>query len=283
MPDIRQQVVWRFDGRTAALRVGVLSATVDPARPGAGLHDVRVDQCDLVGVSLLGARLAPDSAKGPVSDSSRVTLRESYVRGLDFIATYPQTPGSIAAEQMYWRAIVPDGESPVCGVEVIASLQTDLLDSHPSFHSTTAIDAIAVCRLGAPESDRFSPIALSNNLPVTCAPETGPGVFLVRLAECDYSYVEMIHPGDFRGTTISATAATAAASPRTNEPPQSRAKSDDAVRRVTLTSILFPERLEKGVIRRGRLAGIFVPRERDEQAAAHFYRQWIASPPPLTA
>jgi hypothetical protein len=93
----------------------------------------------------------------------------------------------------------------------------------------------------------------------------------------------MIHPGDFRGTTISATAATAAASPRTNELAQSRAKSDDAVRRITLTSILFPERLEKGVIRRGRLAGIFVPRDGDEEAAAHFYRQWRASPPPLTA
>ncbi len=272
MPDTKQRSVWQFDGHVAVLRAGCLSASIDPTHPDNGIHGVRVDKQAPVSAKLLGVRLEPDATNAAAQDSDRLNVRETYVRGVDLVAAYPQTPGAIAAAQIYWRAIVPDGGSPACGVEMIASIQTSLLESHPTFTSVTEIDAVAVLRLDAATSDHFSPLALVDGEPVRCAPDGGPGAYLLRLPGSSFSYVEMIYPGDFLGTTVAAT-----------WPSSKDEKQEEAQRRFTLTSTLFPERLEKGVIRRGRLAGIFVPCDGDEQAAARFYRQWIASPPPLTA
>jgi hypothetical protein len=57
---------------------------------------------------------------------------------------------------------------------------------------------------------------------------------------------------------------------------------ESGARSLRLVHHLFPESLEKGVIRRGRVRGWFLPREGDADAAAERYRQWLAEPPPLT-
>jgi hypothetical protein len=46
---------------------------------------------------------------------------------------------------------------------------------------------------------------------------------------------------------------------------------------------LFPEHLEKGVIRRGRVCGWFMPAENDLETAVALARQFVAEPLPLTA
>ena len=44
---------------------------------------------------------------------------------------------------------------------------------------------------------------------------------------------------------------------------------------------LFSERLEKGVILRARLRGVFLPRQRDTRVAAACYTAFAAAEPPL--
>ena len=49
-----------------------------------------------------------------------------------------------------------------------------------------------------------------------------------------------------------------------------------------LSHRLFAERLEKGVILRSRIRGLFVPRDHDTELAQSEYRRFAASEPPLT-
>jgi hypothetical protein len=46
---------------------------------------------------------------------------------------------------------------------------------------------------------------------------------------------------------------------------------------------LFPEHLEKGVIRRGRICGWFMSVENDLETAVQLAREFVNEPPPLTA
>jgi hypothetical protein len=52
--------------------------------------------------------------------------------------------------------------------------------------------------------------------------------------------------------------------------------------RYRITTTLFPERLEKGVIRRARICGWFLPTENDLAVVVELARQFVAEPPPLT-
>ncbi len=52
--------------------------------------------------------------------------------------------------------------------------------------------------------------------------------------------------------------------------------------RYRITTTLFPERLEKGVIRRARICGWFLPSDSDLAVAVELAREFIAEPPPLT-
>ena len=51
---------------------------------------------------------------------------------------------------------------------------------------------------------------------------------------------------------------------------------------VRLTHRLFAERLEKGVILRSRIRGLFIPRSHTDELARHEYRRFAASKLPLT-
>jgi hypothetical protein len=97
----------------------------------------------------------------------------------------------------------------------------------------------------------------------------GTGVFLFRpvgagVGGVEFSYVEMIFPSDF-----------CCASVRWGDTQGQTAKA-------VLHSELFPESLEKGVIRRARLRGLFVPRADDLVTASQLFAEFAASPPPLT-
>jgi hypothetical protein len=52
---------------------------------------------------------------------------------------------------------------------------------------------------------------------------------------------------------------------------------------VAWNRLLFGEQLEKGVIRRARIAGWFLPRENDLTIALRLWGEFCNSPPPLTA
>ena len=143
---------------------------------------------------------------------------------------------------------------------MILSVQTDLLDSHPeaSIHSFALNSRLfSICGLNDRSPEEVGPEcqpALFDNQ------ECGEHLFVFRNEGLGLSYAEMVHPSDF------------------------------VERRAALKneswfceSVLFPERLEKGVIRRARISGWFLPAENDLAIAVNLARQFVAEPLPLTA
>jgi hypothetical protein len=82
-------------------------------------------------------------------------------------------------------------------------------------------------------------------------------LIVFRHATLGLSYAEMVHPTDFV-----------------------MAEADGG--QCYARSTLFPERLEKGVIRRGRVCGWFLPTENDLATAVELASQFVDEPLPLT-
>jgi hypothetical protein len=97
------------------------------------------------------------------------------------------------------------------------------------------------------------------------AQRPGNGCVLFRSVVDATSYVEMIHPADEAGGMLSV-----------------GGMSGEPDHTTCTLHTLFASPLEKGVILRARLRGVFLPRERDTELAAEAYRQFLAAPPPLT-
>ena len=82
-----------------------------------------------------------------------------------------------------------------------------------------------------------------------------PRAVLFRPQHLGASYLEMVHPTDFTGVQI--------------------ATADEL---PTVRWHVFPERLEKGVIRRARVRGLFLPRDNDLQHAREQIEAFVLSP-----
>ena len=167
-------------------------------------------------------------------------MLDLYQRGEDLVATYAET-----AERNVRRKFIGadiDAAHDAAGLEVILSAQTSLLDSQPATHVGSALppgEAIVLNERGTPvEFDAQSPRAV-----------------LFRPEYFAMSYLEMVHPTDFAGVQLENLGG--------------------------LNSVrwrLFPESLEKGVIRRGRVRGLFLPRDSDLDQAPQLLADFAASP-----
>ena len=241
---------WRMEGDAGCLSCGPMEGRVE---------------ADGMGVRLLVAtwRGMPSDAfgamitAGPGPRPPVIEVKERYVRGSDFVATYARSEDFPVAPQFYWRAALHEALSAV-QVQMILSVQTDLLDSHPE----ASVNSFAIeSRLfHAPrlQSDSFREVSDS-------AMYEGNGgrehLFVFRNEALDLSYAQMVHPSDFVAAQLQASEA---------RPP-------------LVSATLFPESLEKGVIRRARISGWFLPAENDLQAAVKLAKQFVNEPLPLTA
>jgi hypothetical protein len=245
--------MWRIDRTQASLSASGLSARVNLQRPEFGITDI-VWQ----GTPIPGARLL--QARRPQSDFTP-SLVDAYVRGTDLIAVYESRLGGAVATQLYWR-YVEHADLCVAGIELIVSVQTELLDDDPGLALISELpcsellqaanrDATCFARVGVPETEAEGPCR--------CA---GVGLFLYRFGKVRGGYLEMVYPADF---------CTAEFGPGAN-PENMRSRFT-----------LFEERLEKGVIRRARARGLLCLDTRDGEAVAgECYRRWLASESPLS-
>ncbi len=94
-------------------------------------------------------------------------------------------------------------------------------------------------------------------------PDSGTGCLLFRMPDLDLSYVEMVHPADFQYDELR------------------RDESGGDV--ACITHRLFRTNLEKGVILRARVRGIFLKRSADMEIAAQCYAAFAGADPPLAA
>lgn len=245
--------MWHLDESRARLGIPPLDATIDLEHPEAGLSQIRVDGRSLPRAALLQIHSLEGAGTG------RRVRPTAYVRGSDLVASYQisQTP-EVSAE-IYWRAM-PADQAVLGGVELIVSVQTSLLDSDPRITVGSRISAVELNEIvdspTAPLLRLIRPETLSTPTVVMS------GALLYRLPEVPVSYVEMVHPSDSSDLEVSCDAS----------------QGSEFSSRFRL----FDARLEKGVIRRGRLRGLVLPRAADERAAIGCYRQFIESAVPLT-
>jgi hypothetical protein len=241
---------WNLTATTATLQCGPLSGQIDLANLG-GLDET----CWLgkpLHVRSLSLRLPLDRYQQPS------TLTDCYSRGNDLVATFERVaPGSVSP-QVYWRARHHEDHGAV-GIEVIISMHTDLLDSQPRSAVWTSVKDSRALRTAHLDPSGFRETSAgsykrmafttSNINLMVCRREWFPKV----------SYAEMVHPDDFCELDPGG--------------------SHNAAK---LEWMLFPERLEKGVIRRARISGWFMPAENDLATAVELAKRFVAEPPPLT-
>ncbi len=221
-------ISWRLEATRATLVCGPLYASLDALAPALGLGSVIYRDVPLVGSHFLGVG---------VDVGDRTELIDFYQRGSDVVVRYAPTANRVFTVVAYWRAgwlKIADEVFP--HVDLIVSVETDLLDSRPSLEARSFL----AC---PPQSVEQRPPACS----------------LARLARST-SYMELCHPADAIAASITAV-------------------GDGAM----CTTPLFGLPLEKGVILRSRLRGLFVSRDLDERFAVTALAQYAAEPPPLTA
>ncbi len=143
-------------------------------------------------------------------------------------------------------------------IELVVSAETSELESDPSFVVRSKLDCEEVLRVS--HDGGSSRIALDEG-EQRCL-RVGPDEFLLaRLSGSDQSYCEFPHPSDYVRSEL------------LWEPQQQR---------VTMLHELFPQSLEKGVIRRGRLRGAFVERVGDVEMACEQFAVFASSKPILS-
>jgi hypothetical protein len=194
---------------------------------------------------------------GPGPRPTVIEINERYVRGSDFVATYAKSDEFPVAPQFYWRACLHEAFSAV-QVQMILSVQTDLLDSHPEASVNSFAIESRLFHAPTLQIDSFREVSDSVLYEADAGREH---LFVFRNEALDLSYAQMVHPTDFVAVQI-----------QMNES------------RPPLVSVtLFPESLEKGVIRRARISGWFLPAENDLAAAVELAKQFVHEPLPLTA
>jgi len=178
-------------------------------------------------------------------DSQTTTaLVDGYQRGGDLVATYASTPTRPFRVQIYWRATLSHLDSNELPiVDLQLSVQTDQLDGRPAL---TTAGRLPKCE--------------TLDIVDTLGRDNPPRGRLFRPAGFDFSYAELIHPADFRGAEL-------------------KSLSDGV---QFLVARLFGGELEKGVILRARVRGVFLPRRGDLALAALVFADFARQPPPLT-
>jgi hypothetical protein len=246
---------WQLHQHTASLADARFQATLQLRRPSDGLVDGKLADIPLVGNRFLGIDV-------PQADPTATpTPSDCYVRDAAVVVAYGASTDWPVQIDAVWRALTPTTSNGwIAAIELIVSVRTALLDSRPALSVQNSLAVQETWRLADPARPHFEAVGLSQTGPAL-AWKNGAGGFLFRLWPSDLSYVEMVHPADFCRDAL--------------------ANEHEQAFRVRATHCLFSNPLEKGVVLRGRVRGIFLPRGNDMAAAAAAYAQFAAEDPPL--
>jgi hypothetical protein len=242
--------MWKLEGTDASLIVDGIVTRLDVAHPEQGFLSSASNGRFM--------QILPAEMGG----AKTLKLVETYARGADLVALYEPLAPHQVQPQVYWRARRDEARQGV-GVEMLVSMQTSLLDSNPE----------TVVATGMPIGDVFGSLGEQANIldrlelthfPLALSAADGshrPGLVVYQPRDTPFAYLEMVHPSDFVATHV-----------ELNKWGETWA-----------TTRLFSERLEKGVIRRARIAGWHLPRKTDVLGSTWgLYTQFAAEPLPLT-
>ncbi len=250
--------MWQLDENRAVFQTPTFTLEIDTHSPESGAV-----LCQMAGDTYQNASLLRIHSKSP-SEVGGPVCENVHQRGPDLVVDYRMSKVPEFTWQVYWRALTGlDSRNVLGGVELILSVQTELLDSDPRMIVESHLSNSRMLRVDGsqPTSAEAIEIDVSDiSSPVKLNP---PGILLCRPCEASFSYLELVHPSDFIDLEIACA---------------SRELSEYASRFT-----MFEAPLEKGVIRRGRLRGLLLSRDDDVASARSCYEQFTASPIPLTA
>ena len=137
-------------------------------------------------------------------------------------------------------------------------MQTSQLYSEPQTPIFSTIPGIDGALLWAPaeQAGKLGPTILPRML---SAARGDDGIVACGIPGTSHVYVEMVHPSDLDAMNVES--------------------ASDGVR---ISAQVIREHLEKGVIRRARVCGWFVPATQWQRTARSLYDSYRSEPPPLT-
>jgi hypothetical protein len=238
--------IWNLAGQQATLSLPTLVAHLDAAHPEQGLGQLKFFDHSL-GRRVLGvATSAGGDELGDKTELDELELIEAFVRENDLVAAYAARADEEFRWQVDWRVSCPTTDVVV--LDLIVSLQTRLLESYPQVVVCSQLDA-----------DQAGFVCDGNLVDAPLAVHDLSIALFRWKDKC--SYAEMTHPDD-QGNCVVHT-------------------SDDGV--ISLERRLGGAFLEKGVIRRMRVRGVFLPPADDAIFAQRYLAKLVAASPPLTA
>jgi len=247
---------WQPRGFTAAVHLNDLRAVADLTQARDGLT-----QLVIAGQAFPAARLLGIALFSTVDAAGAAPL-ENYVRGADLVVAYEPSGRQAVRVDALWRAIAPAAADVfLAAVDLVVSVRTDVLDSRPELPVQSTVPAGEVLQLQGLDPVAWTALALPSAAALTIGPGRGTGCVLFRLPGCDLTYVEMVHPADFQYDELR--------------------RDECGGQTVQIAHRLFRTSLEKGVILRARVRGIFLKRQGDTQCAAECYAAFAGADPPL--
>ena len=233
--------MWQLDGTIASWECEHLTAQLDLLAPHLGVHVQRWH----------GQLIDPEpvlqlSLRTPIHASSL----DAYIRVGDLIVQYPECADTGYRLQLRWSVL---SEHPLAAVELLVTMHTTRLSITSSLDVGNRFER-SLCQgytragLPVPAAGDQSHIA------APC------GLVLCRPLDTPWTYAEMTNA---HGATLHDVT-------RPGEPPV-----DGNCLRV------FSGTLEKGVTRRMKLRGIFLPRAEDAAQATAYFQRFLQTPPQL--
>jgi hypothetical protein len=160
------------------------------------------------------------------------------------VASYHASDDWPYRPQIYWRADTISLDGVIGSMSLLASVQTDLLDTYPRMTAGSQFAASEVFLITGADAPGVGKRAVSGDCIIE--PTAGICCFLQRLENTRISYAEFMPASDFQRLEL----------------------SNSSRHAYRASWRLFAEFLEKGVIRRARLHGAFLRREDDMEIAA---------------
>jgi hypothetical protein len=240
--------MWSVQDNLALWESKLLHAKVDLGRPELGLHGLMLNATPVRKLQLLQTRLE-------ASEAAPATLAEVVQRGSELAVTYAETTDLPIQRQMKWK-ISETLEPMSVTIDLVVCVQTSQLDSDPRFVITSVIPSVSWRQLRQLKQDLY----FSNTDQQGDQQGCPVGVYVAQLADNTTHYTQVLLPSDELTAKVRVE------------------KSGDG---DALTSVLFSERLEKGVIRCARVRGVLSDGEMTESRALDVAEQFRKSPLPL--
>jgi hypothetical protein len=246
-------VSWRLEDKAAFLTCGPLTGNLAlddswGGIKGLGWKGKHLESFEVLRFSF--PSFAPDTH-----------VTDAYIRGADLVVSRSQSDKCAIAPHFYYQLqYLPAFDA--ARIALVISVNTNLLNGRPDAAVRSVASDVRMFYLSRSYHYQLSPTEFQEETTYRWLrrEQSSLNVVVLRHERIGVSYVEIVHPSDFESMQF----------------------RHSMLERGTLSLIFQKEHLEKGVIRRARVCGWFLPAQNDLAVAVELARQFIDEPLPLT-